>query len=354
MEPRGCIGEYSRADDAYTLYTARRIRTARGSMLAGAVFHLPETKFRVVANDVGGGFGMKGGVYPEEALVRGRRAKLGRPVKWIPSALRSASSPTTHGRDQVIEAEMALDADGKILGRARAPRSHNSAPTSRARRACRCCRSLRMMPAVYDVPAVHLASRAIFTNTTPTGPYRGAGRPEATYVIERLIDQAAQGVGHRSASSCAGATTSRPTQCPYMTPTGFTYDSGEFAKTDRQGARARRLEGLRRARRGEQEGRQAARPRPRSTISRMPASSTTAWRCASIRAAPCTIVAGTFSHGQGHATTFAQMVSDWLGVPFESIRFVQGDTDQVSFGRGTYGSRSAVVGTARCAARATW
>jgi carbon-monoxide dehydrogenase large subunit len=340
MEPRGAIGDYSPADDSFTLYTSTQNPHGIRTVLSQAVFKMPETKLRVVAHDVGGGFGMKGDTYPEEGLVLWASRRLGRPVKW--TATRSESlAGDDHGRDQVVHGEMALDANGKILAiRAQALQAVGAYVVGAA--VVPVVYSLKLIPNVYAVPAVHVASRAVFTNTVPTHPYRGAGRPEAVYLTERLLDLAAQKLGldpielRRRNYLASGA-------MPYTTPTGFVYDSGEFARlTDRcleladwKGYAARKSATEKRGRlRGRAmiyyiedcgvfNDRMELRFDPGGTL---------------------TIVAGTFSHGQGHATTYAQMVSDWLGVPFEKIRFVQGDTDQVSFGRGTYASRSAMVG----------
>jgi aerobic carbon-monoxide dehydrogenase large subunit len=341
MEPRGCIGDYSRADDFYTLYTSTQNPHGARQLLAGAVFHLPETKFRVIANDVGGGFGMKGGVYPEEALVLLAAKLTGRPVKWTQSRSEGFISDDA-GRDQVIEAEMALDGNGKITG-VRCTALHNFGAYVVGAACVPLVWSVRMMPAVYDIKAMHLATRAIFTNTTPTGPYRGAGRPEATYVIERLIDEAAKASGIDSVE-LRRRNYIAPDKFPYMTATGFLYDDGEFAKTMDMALELADWKGY--AARAEQ-SRKDGKLRGRAAIYYLEDAGVFNDRM-EIRFDPsgtCTIVAGTFSHGQSHATTFAQVVSDWLGIPFENIRLLQGDTNQVSFGRGTYGSRTAVVGT---------
>jgi carbon-monoxide dehydrogenase large subunit len=340
MEPRGAIGDYSPADDSYTLYTSTQNPHGIRSILCGAVFKLPETKLRVVAYDVGGGFGMKGDCYPEEGLVLWASRRLGRPVKWI--ATRSESlAGDDHGRDQVVNCGMALDDSGKILAiRAQAVHAVGAYVTGAA--VVPVLYALKLIPNVYVVPALHVASRAIFTNTVPTGPYRGAGRPEAVYVTERLLDLAAQKlaldpVEIRRRNYIA------PGAMPYTTPTGFVYDTGEFARiTDRcleladwKGYAARRIASEKRGR-----------LRGRGVISYIEDCGVFNDRM-DLRFDPSgmvTIVAGTFSHGQGHATTYAQMVSEWLGVPFENIRFVQGDTDQVPFGRGTYASRSVMLG----------
>jgi carbon-monoxide dehydrogenase large subunit len=202
--------------------------------------------------------------------------------------------------------------------------------------------SLKLVPSAYTVPTVHLTTKAVFTNTAPTGPYRGAGRPEAVYLTERLLDRAAAVLG-LDPVEIRRRNLIAPSAMPYKTPTGFVYDTGEFAATmdrcldlaDWKGFPARRAAS---ERRGKRRGRALTYYIEDCGVfnDRM-----------EIRFDPSgnvTIVAGTFSHGQGHATTYAQMVSEWLGVPFENIRLVQGDTAQVAFGRGTYASRSSLVG----------
>ncbi len=340
LEPRGAIGDYSPADDSYTLYTSTQNPHGIRTVLCQAVFKMPETKLRVVAYDVGGGFGMKGDTYPEEGLVLWASRRLGRPVKW--TATRSESiMGDDHGRDQVVTCEMALDENGKILAiRAQAVHAVGAYVTGAA--VVPVLYALKLIPNVYTVPALHVATRAMFTNTAPTGPYRGAGRPEAVYVTERLLDLAGQKlkldpVEIRRRNYIA------PGAMPYTTPTGFVYDSGEFAKltdkclelADWPGYAARKSATERRGR-----------LRGRGMIYYIEDCGVFNDRM-ELRFDPSgmvTIVAGTFSHGQGHATTFAQLVAEWLGVPFEHIRFVQGDTDQVPFGRGTYASRSALLG----------
>ncbi|HUK61210.1 MAG TPA: xanthine dehydrogenase family protein molybdopterin-binding subunit [Stellaceae bacterium] len=341
MEPRGCIGTYSRADDAYTLYTSTQNPHGTRQMLAGMVFHMPETQLRVVANDVGGGFGMKGGVYPEEALVLLAAKLTGRPVRWNQNRTEGFISDDA-GRDQIIEAEMALDANGKITG-VRCTALHNFGAYVVGAAVVPLIWSVKLMPAVYDIKNVHLATRAIFTNTTPTGPYRGAGRPEASYVIERLIDKAAEASGI-DAIELRKRNYIEPGKFPYATPTGFVYDDGDFSHTTDMALELADWKGYDKR---VAESRRRGKLRGRAAIYYLEDAGVFNDRM-EVRFDPgggCTIVAGTFSHGQSHATTFAQVVSDWLGIPFESIRLIQGDTNQVPFGRGTYGSRSAVVGT---------
>jgi aerobic carbon-monoxide dehydrogenase large subunit len=338
LEPRAAIGDFS--NDAYTLYTSTQNPHGVRSILAQAVFKIPETAIRVVAPDVGGGFGMKGDVYPEDGLVLWAARRLGRPVKWV--ATRSESLlGDNHGRDQVVNAEMALDGNGKILAvRVQSLHAVGAYVTNAGVVPVLC--ALRNIPNVYVVPAFHLAAKAVFTHTTPLGPYRGAGRPEAAYVTERLMDEAAKKAGidpvelRRRNYIAPGA-------MPYATGTGWTYDSGDFARLTDRCVELSDWNGFAsRKKLSDDKGRL----RGRSLIYYLEDSGVFNERM-ELRFDPsgmATIVAGTFSHGQGHATTYAQMVCEWLGVPFESIRFVQGDTDQVPFGRGTYASRSAMLG----------
>jgi carbon-monoxide dehydrogenase large subunit len=348
MEPRAVIGDYNPADDAFTLYTSSQNPHGVRSILCGAVFHMPEIRLRVVAPDVGGGFGMKGDIYPEDGLVLWASRKLGRPVKWVATRTESMLGDN-HGRDQLINAEMALDENGKILAvRAQALHAVGAYVTNAGVVPVLC--ALRNIPNVYVVPAILVASKATFTHTTPLGPYRGAGRPEASYVIERLMDEAAHQLGVDPVE-LRRRNYIPPSAMPYNTTAGWTigaavgwtYDSGDFARLTDRALELADWSGFP-ARKKESETR--GRLRGRSLIYYLEDSGIFNERM-ELRFDPSgmvTIVAGTHSHGQGHATTYAQLVSDWLGVPFENIRLVQGDTDAVSFGRGTYASRSAMLG----------
>jgi carbon-monoxide dehydrogenase large subunit len=341
MEPRGAIGVYNAFEDSYTLYTSTQNPHGVRSMLCGPVFKMPETKLRVVANDVGGGFGMKGDTYPEEALVLLAAKRCGRPVKWING--RSDGFVTDDcGRDSIIDAEMAFDDAGRVQA-IRATALQNFGAYAVGAAVVTLIYSVKLMTGVYDVPAVHVATKAIFTNTTPMGPYRGAGRPEANYIIERLMDDAAKKL-NMDPAEFRRRNYIQNGAFPYKTGTGFIYDSGDFANTADQGLKLADWPGY--GKRVEA-SKKAGKLRGRAMIYYIEDAGIFNERM-ELRFDPSgmvTIVAGTFSHGQSHATTFAQCVSDWLGVPFENIRFVQGDTDQVSFGRGTYASRSGVVGS---------
>jgi aerobic carbon-monoxide dehydrogenase large subunit len=346
MEPRAAIGDFS--NESYTLYTSSQNPHGVRSILAGAVFRLPEIRIRVISPDVGGGFGMKGDTYPEDGLVLWASRKLGRPVKWVATRTESLLGDN-HGRDQLVNAQMALDENGKILAvRVQALHAVGAYVTNAGVVPVLC--ALRNIPNVYVVPAMLVASKATFTHTTPLGPYRGAGRPEASYVIERLMDQAARQLS-LDPVELRRRNYIPPGAMPYNTAAGWTigaavgwtYDSGDFAKlTDRCLELADWKGFSERKRETEARGRL----RGRSLIYYLEDSGVFNERM-ELRFDPSgmvTIVAGTHSHGQGHATTYAQLVSDWLDVPFENIRLVQGDTDAVSFGRGTYASRSAMLG----------
>jgi carbon-monoxide dehydrogenase large subunit len=346
MEPRAAIGDF--ANDSFTLYASSQNPHGARSILANAVFKIPETKLRVVSPDVGGGFGMKGDVYPEDGLVLWASRRLGRPVKWVATRTESLLGDN-HGRDQLISAEMALDENGKILAiRAQALHAVGAYVTNAGVVPVLC--GLRNIPNVYVVPAMLVAAKATFTHTTPLGPYRGAGRPEASYVTERLMDEAARKLG-MDPVEIRRRNYIAPSAMPHNTTAGWTvgaavgwtYDSGDFARlTDRCLELADWNSYSARKRESEKRGKL----RGRALIYYLEDSGVFNERM-ELRFDPSgmvTVVAGTHSHGQGHATTYAQLVSDWLGVPFENIRLVQGDTDAVSFGRGTYASRSAMLG----------
>jgi carbon-monoxide dehydrogenase large subunit len=342
MEPRAALGQYEAADGTYALYTSSQAPHAVRTQIAGFVFGLPETSFRVIAPDVGGGFGVKADAYPEDALVLWAAKKCGRPVKWIGSRA-DALLGDNHGRDQVVHAELALDAAGKILA-IRAHALHAVGAYIASAAVAPLLYSLRYTPGVYDVRTLWLTAKAVFTHTTPLGVYRGAGRPEGIYLIERLLDEAAAKIG-LTPDEIRRRNFIAPSQMPYATATDAVYDSGEFERlmngcmtlADWKGYRVRQSQSKSN---GKLRGRSVSYYIEHAGIfnDRM-----------DIRFDPSgavTILAGTHSHGQGHATAFAQLVSEWLGVPFDSIRYLQGDTDKVPFGRGSYAARSAVIGSA--------
>jgi aerobic carbon-monoxide dehydrogenase large subunit len=339
IEPRCAIGLYEPAKAAYTLHTTSQDPHGIRSQLS-ALLGTAESKIRVVSPDVGGGFGMKACIYPDEVLVLWASRRCGRPVKW--TATRNESLLLdTHARDQVVYGELALDKHGKFLAiRASAYQALGAyywgAVTSPL------FFSVMLIPSVYDVQAVDLTTRAVFTNTAATSVYRGPGRSEAIYLIERLIDQAAQITGIDRVE-LRRRNLIKPSALPYHSATHQIYDSGEFERlfdkcldlADWKGFNTRRKES---ERRGKLRGRAicpylevAGVFNDRMELHFDPSGMVS-------------IVAGTHSHGQGHATAFAQLISEWLGVPFEAINYIQGDTEKVTIGRGTYAARSSMVG----------
>jgi carbon-monoxide dehydrogenase large subunit len=338
MEPRVAIGDYNPADDQYTLYaTSQNPHGARMEM--SHIFHVPETRVRVVSPDVGGGFGLKN-IFPDDALVLWASRRIRRPVKWV--ATRSESMLTDHsGREMVYYGELALDERGKILAlRAQCLFQLGAYFVGAALAAG--AFSVRFIPEAYDIQTLHIMSQGLFTNTSQSGPYRGAGRPEAAYFMERLIEQAARQIGIDRAE-IRRRNLIPPDKLPYATPTLWNYDSGEFVRlmdkcmetSDWKGFAARKKAS---EKNGKLRGRAVSYYIEFGGIfnERM-----------DIRFNPdgtLNVFGGTHSHGQGHATVFAQLVHDRLGVPFDSIRYIQGDTAQVAIGRGTYAARSATVG----------
>jgi len=341
MEGRASLGQYEDAGGNYTLYTSTQDPFGIRLKLATKAFHEPVAKFRVISPDVGGGFGMKGDCYPEDVLVLWASKRLGgNPVKWV-STRAEALMGDAHGRDQVISAEMALDEGGKVL----AVRTHAldslGAYTAGAQMAS-VFYGLRLTTGPYDIGMMHAVADAVFTNTTPLVPYRGAGRPEAAYLIERLIDEAALQIG-MDPVELRRRNFVRPEQMPYHTQTHYVYDSGEFEQAMAKGVELSDWNGFA-ARQAQSEA--SGKLRGRGLAYFIEEAGIFNERM-DLRFDPdgnVAIIAGTHSHGQGHETAFAQLVHEWLGIPFESVGFVQGDTDKVAIGRGTYASRSVMVG----------
>ena len=340
IEPRAALGSYEAASGSYVLYTTSQDPHGVRSKLASAVFGVPETKIRVVSPDVGGGFGMKANLYPDDVLVLWASRRCSRPVKWTATRAESLLLDT-HARDQVVYGELALDPDGKFLGiRARAYQALGAywwaaitAPLFF---------SMMLVPSVYDIPAVDLATSAVFTNTAATSVYRGAGRPEAIYLIERLIDRAARVTGIDRVE-LRRRNLIKPAALPYHTPTHQNYDSGEFERLMDQCLTLADWDGFEKRRAA---SRKDGKLRGRAVTPYIELGGVFNERM-ELRFDPSgmvSIVAGTHSHGQGHATAFAQLVSEWLGVPLDAIRYIQGDTEKVAIGRGTFAARSSMVG----------
>src|SRR5262245_3762078 len=339
MEPRAALADYNAADDTCTLYTtSQNPHGARMEM--SHLFHVPENRIRIVSPDVGGGFGLKGGCFPDEALALWASRRLRRPVKW--TATRSESMLTDHcGRDVVYAGEMALDENGKMLG-VRAQVMFQVGAYFVGACLAAGAFSLRFIPQAYDCTNIHIVSQGLFTNTSQSGPYRGAGRPEAAYFTERLIEHAAHQIGMDPAE-IRRRNLIPPDKLPFATPTLWVYDSGEFARLLDKCLDVSDWKGFAQRRKNSEK---SGKLRGRACTSYIEFGGIFNERV-DLKFDPSgalTIFAGTHSHGQGHATVFAQIAHEFLGVPFEHIRFVQGDTAQVGIGRGTYGARSATVG----------
>jgi carbon-monoxide dehydrogenase large subunit len=335
IEPRAAIASIDSNDERLTLITATQAPHRLRSQLATA-FGLPENRLRVIARDVGGGFGMKGSLFPEEVLVLWAAQRTGRAVKW--TAERSESLIVdAHGRDMITTGEIGFDSEGRIMALRATVQSNLGAFLTNAG-AVPSLLAASFMSNVYAIPAVHVTIEGVYTNTAFTCPYRGAGVPEAAHLVESLIEQAARELA-ADPLDLRRRNFIGPQAMPYRTPLLHTYDSGEFDTVLEKTLRLADWDGFA-ARKAESEhnGRLRGRAVAAFINERM-----------EIRFDPSgtvTIIAGTFSHGQGHETVFAQLVSEWLGVPFGSIRLIQGDTDAVSFGRGTFASRSAMLGSA--------
>lgn len=339
IEPRGAIGDYNAAEEKYTLYATSQAPHSGRGILAREILHIAENRLRVVSGDVGGGFGVKIHPYLEDALVLWASRRCGRPVKWV--ATRSDSLlGDNHGRDQVVEGSMALDAAGRILG-IRARGWHAIGAYAFHGAVTPVDYAMKLLPNVYDVQAVDVIGKGVFTNMSPTSAYRGAGRPEAIILVERLLESAARELGIDSIE-IRRRNFIPASAMPYQTPTELKYDTGEFARTMDHCLRLADWDGFA-ARRAATE--KTGRLRGRAMAYYIEAGGRFNERL-ELRYDPTggvTILAGTHSHGQGHATTYAQLVAEWLGQPYASIQFMQGDTDQVAFGRGTYAARSSMI-----------
>lgn len=340
MEPRTCIGRYDAADDRLHLTTSTANPHRLRLLLSEHIFRLPAHRIHVVAGDVGGGFGTKGGLYPEEILVMWAAWRTGRPVKWVCDRS-EAFVADFNGRDQIADAEMALDAEGRVLG-LRVEVSHNLGSALGPSTAHPPLVGTRMLSGVYAFPAMHVKINGIFTNSRTLTTYRGAGRPEATLIVERMLDLAAAQIG-MDRVEIRRRNFIRPDQMPYRTAVGEIYDNGEFEAITDATLELADWDGFE-ARRAETESRGLLRGRGLSCYIEVCATLSDRMEVRFDSSGCVTILAGTFSYGQGHETTYAQMVHDWLGVPLEKIRFVQGDTDIIATGRGSFGSRSMTVG----------
>jgi carbon-monoxide dehydrogenase large subunit len=355
MEPRAAIGDFDRATGEHTLYTTSQNPHVIRLLMGAFVLHIPEAKLRVVAPDVGGGFGSKIYHYAEEAIVTWAAAKLRRPVKWTADRVESFMSDA-HGRDHVTHVELGVDAQNKFVALKVATLANMGAYLSTFATCVPTYLYATLLAGTYTTPVVYAEVKAVFTNTVPVDAYRGAGRPEATFLLERIVDLAADELGVDPAE--LRRKNFIPTDAyPYQTPVALQYDSGDYFSTldlatkaaDYAGFEARRREATAR---GKLRGIgiatyiEACGIAPSAVVGSLGARAGL-FEAAAVRVHPTgsvTILTGSHSHGQGHETTFAQLVADGLGIPMESIEIVHGDTAKIPYGMGTYGSRSLAVG----------
>src|SRR5262245_18067488 len=341
MVPRGSIGDYNAVAGRYTIYTTLQRAHAYRQDLAQHVLKVPESKLRVVAGDIGGSFGMKSAVYNEVALVLLAAKLIGRPVKWIGTRSESFLGDA-QARDNVTDAELALDRDGIFLGMRVRSLVNVGAYLQTGMPAF--TGNLGSLAGVYRTPAMDVEATAVFTHTNPMRPYRGNGRPEAAYVIERMVDLAADTLGVDPAE-LRRRNYIAPEAMPFKTGLTFTYDSGAFERSmdmalelaDVAGFAARRAAARKR---GKLRGLGLS-----NTIERAAAAGFEGAEIRFDRTGTVQILSGSINQGQGHETTFKQVVADKLGLHPNDIEYIQGDTDKVFFGEGTGGSRSATIGS---------
>ena len=341
IEPRAYVGDYNATDQRYTLYTGCHYPHKIREQMATQIFNIAEHDVRVIAGDIGGSFGLRGSVYPEQVLVMWASEKVGRPVKWV--AERSEGHLSDYqGRDNHTVARLAMDKDGNFLGMhvrtlaaigAYVSTGGNGPPIN----------NLGTLAGTYVTPAIHVEVSGVFTNTTPTSPYRGAGRPEAAYVIETLVDDAAKKLG-RDPAELRRQNTIPSDAMPFKTGLVFTYDCGEFENNLNDGLQMIDYAGFP-ARQAEAKARGRLRGIGISnTIERAGGPSIEEATIRIDKTGNVMVLAGTINQGQGHDTVYKQIVSQALGVPVDRIRVREGDTDQQGIGGGTGGSRSATCG----------
>lgn len=353
MEPRAAIGEYDSGDDSYTLWTTSQNPHVARLVLSAFVGLAPENKLRVIAPDVGGGFGSKIFIYAEETVCAWAAKKVGRPVKWT-CERSEAFLCDAHGRDHVTHAELALDEQGHILGFRVKTIANLGAYLSTFSSCVPTYLYATLLSGQYAIPAIYCEVDAVYTNTAPVDAYRGAGRPEATFLVERIVNKAAREMGMDPAEF---RRRNFVTSFPHQTPVIMCYDAGDYAASldkalelaDYAGFPARKAEAERRGKLrgiGLSNYIEACGIAPSAAVGSLGAG-VGLWESAEVRVNPTgnvEVLTGSHSHGQGHETTFAQLVSARLGIPIDQVSVIHGDTDKVQFGMGTYGSRSGAVG----------
>ena len=355
IEPRCAIGDYDQATGQFTLHTTSQNPHVIRLLMGAFVLGLPEHKLRVNAPDVGGGFGSKIFHYAEEIIVTWAAGQINRPVKWTADRSESFQSDA-HGRDHVTTVELAMDANGKFLALRESTLANMGAYLSTFAPCIPTYLHGTLLAGQYSTPVIYCEVKAVFTNTVPVDAYRGAGRPEATYLLERIVQVAADDMG-MDAADIRRRNFIQPSEFPYQTPVALIYDTGNYEASlnkalensdyagfgNRKAASkdAGKLRGI-----GIASYIEACGIAPSNVVGSLGARAGL-YEAATVRVNPTgsvSVMTGSHSHGQGHETTFAQVVSEKLGIDFDSIDIVHGDTDKIPFGMGTYGSRSIAVG----------
>ena len=357
MEPRAALAEYDDISESYTLHTTSQNPQLTRLVIAAFMFQIPESKLRVVAPDVGGGFGSKIYVYAEEAVCTWASKKINRPIKWTADRTQAFLSDA-HGRDHINNVQLALDDNNKIVGLRVDTICNLGSYLSAFAVSVPTYLHGTLLSGVYDIPAIYTNVKGMATTTAPVDAYRGAGRPEATYLLERTMDAAAREVG-MDPTEFRRLNFIPKDAFPYQTQVALQYDTGDYEPQldqamemiDYKNFENRRSEA---AKRGMYRGIgvstyiEACGIAP-SAVAGALGSRVGLYESASVRVDPTgtiTVFTGAHSHGQGHATTFAQIVSEKLGVPLANVDLIHGDSEKNSFGMGTYGSRSLAVGGA--------
>jgi carbon-monoxide dehydrogenase large subunit len=353
MEPRAALGHYDKAEDHYTCWTTSQNPHVARLVMSAFYNVAPENKLRVIAPDVGGGFGSKIYIYPEEIVCLWASKKTGVPVKWVADRTESFLTDA-HGRDHITTAKMAFDKDHHIVGLKVETKANLGAYMSLFSSATPTYLYATLLSGQYSIPAIHANVKAIYTNTAPVDAYRGAGRPEATYVLERLMETAARQLG---VSPPELRRKNFVKSFPHQTPVIMCYDAGDFAASLDAALKASDYAGFAKrkaaaAKKGKLRGIgmscyiEACGIAPSAAVGSLGAG-VGLWESAEVRVnavGTIEVLTGSHSHGQGHETTFAQLVSERFGVGMDTVSIVHGDTDKVQMGMGTYGSRSGAVG----------
>jgi aerobic carbon-monoxide dehydrogenase large subunit len=355
IEPRAAIGEYHRGTDGFTLYTTSQNPHVARLIISAFIGVAPEHKLHVIAPDVGGGFGSKIYVYAEECVCLLAARKLGRPVKWTGERTESFLSDA-HARDHVTHAELAMDAEGNFTGLKVHTVANMGAYLSTFASSIPTYLYGTLLSGQYKTPAIYCAVDAVYTNTTPVDAYRGAGRPEATYVLETLVETAARETG-RDRAELRRKNFIPKDAFPYQTPVALQYDTGDFEALHNEALRLADYQNFAKRRAAsEAKGKlrgigfscyiEACGIAPSAVVGSL-GCGVGLWESAKVRfshTGMVQVLTGTHTHGQGHETAFAQLIAEKLGVPIENVEVIHGDTEKTPVGMGTYGSRSMAVG----------